>query len=112
MYSVYRFQLSVGESHFDNVLNANRFTMKTFAILLIKRITDIDTWIYQTYNVNMTFDYAWNILDVPAGLLQFPLYSENLPYYVRYGTIGVPIAMRLAHAIDVIGEFKWESTVN
>ncbi|KAK3103850.1 hypothetical protein FSP39_022416 [Pinctada imbricata] len=89
--------------YFANVLTTNSFTMKKFASLLAKRVTDLDMWMYHTYKVNITFDYVWNVLDVPAGLLQFPVYNKYLPHYIRYGAIGIPLAIRFVHAIDMVG---------
>ena len=60
------------------------------------------------YSTKATYFYPWNEMIVPAGLLQFPIYSSVNPTMYRvqtYGSVASRLAKAYIHAIDEQGSW-------
>ncbi|RCH84379.1 hypothetical protein CU098_005069, partial [Rhizopus stolonifer] len=51
-------------------------------------------------DVNAFYRVLHNDITVPAGILQFPFFSSELPDYMNYGGIGIVIGHEISHAFD------------
>ncbi|XP_049270432.1 endothelin-converting enzyme 1 isoform X6 [Rhipicephalus sanguineus] len=93
------------QSPFVNVYEEYR--MASFHDLMKKLSTPYSTsdeWSGAPTDVTFGYDASTNMIYVPAGVLQPPLYSLNYPRAVNWGTVGVMIAREMArvlHAPDL-----------
>lgn len=117
--------LTITESFFDNSLSSNKFsTNQTWSAL--GKPVDRGEWGMQADIVNAYYNPAGNeivrslqtagfyptpmfklaniILKVfPAGIMQFPVFSVDLPGYVSYGAFASVAGHELSHAFDNSG---------
>lgn len=42
----------------------------------------------------------FNLTELPAGILQSPLFSDDRPNYMNYGSIGFAIGHEITHGFD------------
>lgn len=59
-----------------------------------------DEWSGAPMDVTFGYDASSNLIYMPAGVLQPPLYSPHYPRAVNYGTVGVMIAREMAQAFN------------
>ncbi|MGN0182351.1 MAG: M13-type metalloendopeptidase [Candidatus Ornithomonoglobus sp.] len=53
--------------------------------------------------VNACYIPIFNIMNIPAGMLGWPVYDENASYEANLGSIGAVIAHEIGHAFDAEG---------
>ncbi|MGN1115153.1 MAG: M13-type metalloendopeptidase [Candidatus Ornithomonoglobus sp.] len=53
--------------------------------------------------VNACYIPELNIMNIPAGMLGWPVYDENASYESNLGSIGAVIAHEIGHAFDAVG---------
>ncbi|XP_037566733.2 neprilysin-2-like isoform X1 [Dermacentor silvarum] len=59
-----------------------------------------DEWSGAPMDVTFGYDASSNLIYMPVGVLQPPLYSPHYPRAVNYGTVGVMIAREMAQAFN------------
>ncbi|CAK7212387.1 hypothetical protein SBRCBS47491_001446 [Sporothrix bragantina] len=91
--------VSVGSSYFDNILSSDDFDNKEMWSKLGKP-TDMKEWGMIASTVNAYYNPPHNEIVFPAAIMQFPLFSVDLPSYVSYGAFGAVAGHELSHAFD------------
>ncbi|CAK7227349.1 hypothetical protein SCUCBS95973_006513 [Sporothrix curviconia] len=91
--------VAVSGSYFDNILSADDFDNKAMWAKLGKP-TDMKEWGMIASTVNAYYNPPHNEIVFPAAIMQFPLFSVDLPSYVSYGAFGAVAGHELSHAFD------------
>ncbi|MEC3879832.1 M13 family metallopeptidase [Parapedobacter sp. 10938] len=94
--------LEVGESLFDNVLNARRWTFKKNRAKQGKPV-DKTEWGMTPQTVNAYYSPLKNEIVFPAAILQPPFYDYKADAAVNFGGIGAVIGHELSHGFDDSG---------
>lgn len=95
----YYAHLQIDNSFFDNGLSVYRFAQnKTWYDLL--KPTDKDQWGMTSPTVNAYYTPSLNEIVFPAGIMQMPVFSGELPEYVSYGGFGATAGHELTHGFD------------
>ena len=68
-----------------------------------KETVDKELWLMGAFEVNAYYEPMNNQIVFPAGILQPPFYSYELPRGAKYGGIGAVIAHEITHAFDTNG---------
>lgn len=98
------FQLEVDRTdYFQNVLNMNKFEQIAWNKQL-KEGENRQEWLFHTFDVIAQYANPWNELMVPAGVLQFPMFDNDVPHYLNFGSTGSILGHELLHAVDEIGQ--------
>jgi endothelin-converting enzyme len=96
--------LNFTASHFGNHLASRRFNQaKEYAKLLSPPNRNN---IGNAADVNAFYDPSVNIISIPAGYSQLPIFHYQLPEYALYGGLGAVIGHEITHGFDDNGR-KW-----
>jgi endothelin-converting enzyme len=91
--------VTVTHSYFKNAITFAKYqTKSTWNTLL-----DGDTWGLSRMSVPAAtafYSLVINTIVIPAGIMQLPIFSSDLPEYVSYGGLGSVIGHELSHGID------------
>jgi len=82
-----------------NVLRANEFEQKR-ELAKIGKPVDRSEWGMTPQTVNAYYDPSMNSLNIPAGVLQPPLYDPSWPAAVNFGNTGATIGHEMTHGFD------------
>lgn len=96
------FRVTSDDYLLDMLINWQNFARVKQGSLLGKQLQKTD-WTGATYDVALTMSSAAE-LTVPAGLLQWPMFSGQTPNFINYATIGQRIAAELIKSIDATGQ--------
>ncbi|CAK7218334.1 hypothetical protein SEUCBS140593_003512 [Sporothrix eucalyptigena] len=91
--------VTIGSSFFDNILSSDDFDNKDMWSKLGKP-TNMKEWGMIASTVNAYYNPPHNEIVFPAAIMQFPLFSVDLPSYVSYGSFGAVAGHELSHAFD------------
>jgi endothelin-converting enzyme/putative endopeptidase len=69
---------------------------------LLARV-DHANWIHSASTMNAYYDAAGNRMLFPAGILQAPFFSAEMPMAMNYGAIGMVMGHELIHGFDDAG---------
>lgn len=58
-------------------------------------------WSMSALEVNAAYSPWKDGIFIPAGLLQWPVYSPNWPYWMQFATVGAVIMHEMGHGIDI-----------
>ncbi|KAI0427848.1 peptidase family M13 [Xylaria sp. FL1042] len=94
--------LEITGSFFNNTVSSSRFSANQTWSALGKPV-DRDEWGMQADIVNAYYNPAGNEIVFPAGIMQFPVFSVDLPGYVSYGAFASVAGHELSHAFDNSG---------
>ncbi|GAP91007.1 putative endothelin-converting enzyme [Rosellinia necatrix] len=94
--------LKITDSFFGNSLSSNKFSANQTWSALGKPV-DRGEWGMQADIVNAYYNPAGNEIVFPAGIMQFPVFSVDLPGYVSYGAFASVAGHELSHAFDNSG---------
>ncbi|KAF2970462.1 hypothetical protein GQX73_g3160 [Xylaria multiplex] len=94
--------LVITDSFFNNSLSSNKFSANQTWSALGKPV-DRGEWGMQADIVNAYYNPAGNEIVFPAGIMQFPVFSVDLPGYVSYGAFASVAGHELSHAFDNSG---------
>ncbi|KAI0441282.1 peptidase family M13 [Xylaria telfairii] len=94
--------LVIKDSFFDNTLSSSKFSANQTWSALGKPV-DRGEWGMQADIVNAYYNPAGNEIVFPAGIMQFPVFSVDLPGYVSYGAFASVAGHELSHAFDNSG---------
>ncbi|KAJ2990571.1 hypothetical protein NUW58_g2883 [Xylaria curta] len=92
----------ITSSFFNNTLSSSRFSANRTWSALGKPV-DRGEWGMQADIVNAYYNPAGNEIVFPAGIMQFPVFSVDLPGYVSYGAFASVAGHELSHAFDNSG---------
>ncbi|KAI2631671.1 peptidase family M13 [Xylaria nigripes] len=92
----------ITDSFFNNTLSSTQFSAKQTWSALGKPV-DRGEWGMQADTVNAYYNPAGNEIVFPAGIMQFPAFSVDLPGYVSYGAFASVAGHELSHAFDNSG---------
>ncbi|KAI1438679.1 peptidase family M13 [Xylaria sp. CBS 124048] len=94
--------LVITDSFFNNSLSSNQFSVgQTWSAL--EKPVDRGKWGMQADTVNAYYSPSGNEIVFPAGIMQFPVFSADLPTYVSYGAFASVAGHELSHAFDNSG---------
>ncbi|RDI85451.1 hypothetical protein Vi05172_g4830 [Venturia inaequalis] len=62
--------------------------------------TDTDSWDIGVSDVNANYESIGNRLIIPLGILQYPIFSSQLPEYISYGAVGSIAGHEITHGFD------------
>lgn len=82
-----------------NVKRANAFLTKRDCDKIGKPI-DKSEWAMTPQTVNAYYDPSMNNINIPAGILQSPIFDPKAPAAVNYGAIGFVIGHEITHGFD------------
>ncbi|KAJ4289277.1 hypothetical protein N0V88_007028 [Collariella sp. IMI 366227] len=91
-------------SHFDNILSGlrnNRY--KAYADAATGKSPRRTTFLGPISQVNAFYFGLLNIISIPAGITQLPLFHYHLPDYALYGGLGSIIGHEITHGFDSKG---------
>jgi putative endopeptidase len=82
-----------------NVMRAITFEQQR-ELAKIGKPLDRSDWFMTPQTVNAYYDPSMNSLNIPAGILQQPLYDPSWPDSVNYGNTGATIGHEMTHGFD------------
>lgn len=82
-----------------NVMRATTFEQQR-ELAKIGKPVDRSDWDMTPQTVNAYYDPSMNNLNIPAGVLQPPLYDPSWPDSVNYGNTGATIGHEMTHGFD------------
>jgi endothelin-converting enzyme len=89
-------------SHFTNMLSARRHTtLQSYSTVL--DAVNRDYYGFSISPANALYEPTLNMIFVPAGISQLPLFHPELPDYVLYGGVGAVIGHEITHGFDDSG---------
>jgi endothelin-converting enzyme len=89
-------------SYFDVGIAVSRFNRnRTWNWLL--EPADPNRWSTAAPTVNAFWEDTENSITFPAGVLQVPIFSDELPAYVSFGAYGSAAGHELTHGFDNVG---------
>jgi endothelin-converting enzyme len=80
-------KLEVSNSYFSNVVNRLSFSYEKQWDDLVNPV-DKNRWTMTAPTVNANYIPVYNKISFPAGIMQLPGFSLNLPDYISYGGFG------------------------
>ena len=86
-------------SFFENIILCSKFEFEKEIKKLYKE-SDPNEWGMDPQEINAYFHPLKNEIVFPAGILQFPFFSEDMHYAYNYGAIGAVIGHELTHCFD------------
>nr|KAG5701974.1 hypothetical protein BaRGS_034556 [Batillaria attramentaria] len=93
-------ELSINASDFfGNLLAANQQHKREWSREL-REGEDRSQWIFNTYDTKLAVHWYWDEIVVPAGILQFPVYTHGMPHYYSFGAIGTLLGHFVHHLVD------------
>jgi endothelin-converting enzyme len=92
----------ITNSYFNNSLSSTAFSVHESWNSLGKPV-DHGKWEMQADIINAYYSPVGNEIVFPAGIMQPPLFSDELPAYVSYGAFGSVSGHELSHAFDNSG---------
>ncbi|XP_067120635.1 neprilysin-1-like [Centruroides vittatus] len=98
------------DNYFQSILNLQKFYRYKELKSINKLVDRTEEWKHPT-EVNGFYDISTNTIELPAGILQFPLYEVGIPNAINYGTIGYLIGHEITHGFDNEGS-KYDSFGN
>ncbi|KFM71737.1 Membrane metallo-endopeptidase-like 1, partial [Stegodyphus mimosarum] len=88
-------------SYFLNTLSIRKWSTDYSFSLAGKPNVKGDWKKYSKATVPQTFYHVKdNSIEIPAGILNLPIFSSSRPRYLNFGSLGFTIAHALAHALD------------
>ncbi|HET6436557.1 MAG TPA: M13 family metallopeptidase [Anaeromyxobacter sp.] len=98
--------LRVGrESYFRNLLSARRFEI-ALEVARAGRPLDRGEWLDGPFGTAVVYRPGRNMISVPAGALEPPLYDREAPPPVVYGSLGTAVGRALAEALQGEGRYR------
>ncbi|KAI1822367.1 peptidase family M13 [Xylaria intraflava] len=94
--------LVITNSFFNNSLSSHQFSAKQTWSALGKPV-DRGKWNMHAGMVNAYYNPTGNEIVFPAGIMQPPVFSVDLPRYASYGAFASVVGHELAHAFDNLG---------
>jgi putative endopeptidase len=82
-----------------NVLRANQFLVQR-DLNKIGKPVDKNEWAMTPQTINAYYDPSMNNINLPAGILQPPLFDPKAPVAANYGAIGFVIGHEITHGFD------------
>jgi endothelin-converting enzyme len=104
----YYSNVTVTDNYFKNAVTFAEYQAKSTWNTLL----DGDTWGLSRMSVPTAtafYSLIINTIVIPAGIMQLPIFSHDLPEYISYGGLGSIIGHELSHGIDV-GSTKTDMT--
>lgn len=86
-------------SYVLNVMRANEFLTR-YELNKIGKPVDKNEWSMFPQQVNAYYDPSRNNLNMPAGILQPPLFDPKASAAINYGAIGFVMGHEMTHAFD------------
>ncbi|KAI0240446.1 Endothelin-converting enzyme 1 [Lamellibrachia satsuma] len=96
------FSVDANDRYFDINLKCIGGALRKMANELLGR-GDKNGWDMNPHEVNAYYAPVTNQMVFPAGILQKPYYTKNVPIYINYGGIGATIGHELTHGFDNYG---------
>ncbi|KAE9987683.1 hypothetical protein EG328_001916 [Venturia inaequalis] len=95
----YYVNLTIGDNFFENGRAIGKFGRdKSWSDLLAP--VDRARWVMTAPTVNAYYNPPGNEIVFPAGIMQTPVFGDQLPEYVSYGSFGSVAGHELTHGFD------------
>lgn len=91
--------LTIGNDYVKNILNASAFEYN-YELSKLGKPVDRTIWAMTPPTVNAYYNPAFNEIVFPAGILQWPFFTEDADDAVNYGGIGGVIGHEMTHGFD------------
>lgn len=65
---------------------------------------DRGEWLFRVYDTTIAVYWYWDEILLPAGTLQFPIYTYEMPHYHSFGALGTLLGHFVHHLVDEMGE--------
>lgn len=91
--------LTIGKDYVKNILSASSFEYN-YELSKLGKPVDRTTWAMTPPTVNAYYNPAFNEIVFPAGILQWPFFTEDADDAVNYGGIGGVIGHEMTHGFD------------
>jgi endothelin-converting enzyme len=95
----YYADMKMVDNFFDNFVYGVEWSLNKSWVKLLKP-TDRDEWVMTSPTVNAYYDAALNQFFFPAGIMQNPNFSGDLPEYISYGAFGATVGHEMTHGFD------------
>ncbi|CAG9820348.1 unnamed protein product [Phaedon cochleariae] len=93
-----------GDNAVDMARTMTRSNFDNYYRQMERNITDLDRISSPRIEVNAYFVRSYNILVLPASILQGQIFSTNRPSYLNYGALGTVIGHEMTHGFSEAGE--------
>ncbi|KAK5984363.1 hypothetical protein GCK32_004211 [Trichostrongylus colubriformis] len=90
------------DRYFENALELRKALVRE-NLNDLKRKPGIDRWDAPVIAADAFYSFGSNEIVFPAGILQFPIFTPDAPFYVNYGSIGIAIGHEITHGYDDVG---------
>ena len=90
------------DSHFQNGISYNNFSLTRTWNQLVHP-TDKYYWVMTGPEVNADYIAPTNDITFPAGIMQAPFFTLDLPDWANYGAFGAVAGHEVTHAFDNLG---------
>ncbi|XP_058810376.1 neprilysin-2-like isoform X2 [Phymastichus coffea] len=86
-------------NYFQNAMMLNNFTYEN-SIKELTQLPEENFWLEVGVSANVLVHYhkIYNVIVLPAAILQYPFFDENQPNYINYGSIGFFVGHEITHA--------------
>ncbi|KAM7187779.1 endothelin-converting enzyme [Naviculisporaceae sp. PSN 640] len=95
----YYADLNITDTYFSNIRAIYASKLNNSWTTLLKPI-DLNVWVMLASTVNAYHARTRNQIVFPAGIMQPPLFSAELPSYINYGGFGSIAGHEVSHAFD------------
>ncbi|KAH7095480.1 hypothetical protein FB567DRAFT_31232 [Paraphoma chrysanthemicola] len=102
--------INITDSLFSNALSIRRWAAAR-AFRALDRPVDATLWPefgVHAFNAQARYYPHYNSIQIPAGITQRPIYLENAPSYITYGSIGLVAGHEITHGFDTNGR-EWDN---
>ncbi|KAI8144183.1 hypothetical protein BJV82DRAFT_513660 [Fennellomyces sp. T-0311] len=90
------------DSLIANELSAQKWKLERINSKMASPV-DKDEWFMTPSTVNAYYNPTTNEIALPAGILQSPVYANDVPDYLNYGAMGFLVGHELTHGFDSSG---------
>ncbi|KAL1896989.1 hypothetical protein Cpir12675_002570 [Ceratocystis pirilliformis] len=105
---MYRNSVVSDKTHFENEVSLRHMRWKAQWESAGKP-ADLDEWQGTPNEANANYIPPGNTLQLPAGLMQYPVFDVDVPAYISYGAYGSVVGHEISHAFDSNGHLYDEN---
>ncbi|PIO69302.1 peptidase family M13 [Teladorsagia circumcincta] len=94
--------LLVADRYFDNALELRKASIRD-NLNELRRKPGSDEWAFPVIAVDAFYSFTGNEIVFPAGILQYPIFIPEAPFYLNYASIGIAVGHEITHGYDDLG---------
>ncbi|KAK6013358.1 peptidase family M13 [Ostertagia ostertagi] len=92
----------VADRYFDNALELRKASIRD-NLNDLRRKPGLDEWAFPVIAVDAFYSFTGNEIVFPAGILQYPIFIPEAPFYLNYASIGIAVGHEITHGYDDLG---------